>query len=162
MRRIYEWKKNGKGIEYNRYSGIKYVGEFLNGKIKEYISDSYFYNIYNNDKPDLIFEGEYLNNYRNKGKEYNKNGKLLFEGEYLFAKKWNGKIYDYNGNVIYELINGNGIIEDNEYEKKITIFIGENLDKNISSEIVKGKEYDYNGRLLFEGEYIREINGKEK
>ena len=70
-----------------------------------------------------------MNNYRIKGKEYYRNGKLFFEGEYLFAQKWNGKIYDYNGNVLFELNNGNGIIENEKYDEKIRIFIGENLDK---------------------------------
>ena len=161
-------KKNGKGVEYDRLSDIKYVGEFLNGKkngkIKEYAAERYFYNIYDSEKPNLIFEGEYLNNFRKKGKEYYKNGKLLFEGEYLFTKKWNGKIYDYNGNVLFELNKGNGIIENEEYDEKIRIFIGENLDKKIRSENVKVKEYDYNGRILFEGEYLngRKWNGKGK
>ena len=80
-------KKNGKGVEYEKYSNIKYAGEFLNGKkngkIKEYdYSFDLNFNLYKNDI--LIFEGEYLNNYRSKGKEYF--GKLLFEGEYLFSK----------------------------------------------------------------------------
>ena len=159
-------KKNGKGVEYGRFSDKKYVGEFLNGKkngkIKEYVAKGYFYNIYESDKPNLIFEGEYLNNCRRKGKEYYKNGKLLFEGDYLFTKKWNGKIYDCNGNVLFELNKGNGIIENEEYDEKIRIFFGENLDKKIRSENVKGKEFDYNGRLLFEGEYLRRKKWKGK
>ena len=65
-------KKNGKGAEYERYPDIKYEGEFLNGKkngkIKEYAAKGYFYNIYDTENPNLIFEGEYLNNYRIKGK----------------------------------------------------------------------------------------------
>ena len=44
----------------------------------------------------MIFEGEYLNNYRIRGKE-------KYEGEYLFEDKWNGKFYDYDGNLAYEL-----------------------------------------------------------
>ena len=36
-----------------------------------------------------MFEGEYYNNYRIRGKEYYKNGKLKYEGEYLFKDKWN-------------------------------------------------------------------------
>ena len=34
----------------------------------------------------LIFEGEYLNNHKKRGKEYI-NNKLIYEGEYLFDKK---------------------------------------------------------------------------
>ena len=158
-------KKNGKGVEYERFPGIKYVGEFLNGKkngkIKEYDFHNYYHSVYDKGTSKLIFEGEYLNNYKIRGKEYYKNGKLFFEGEYLFTKKWNGKIYDYNGNILFELKNGNGIIEDSKYNNKITIFIGENLDdKIIWIENVKVKEYDYNGRLLFEGEYL--LGGKWK
>ena len=58
---------------------------------------------------------------------------MEFEGKYLFSKKWDGKGYDKNGNIIYELNNGNG----------------------------KVKEYIYN-KLIFEGEYLNEKNGKEK
>ena len=107
-----------------------------------------------------MFDGEYLNNYRYKGKEYYTNGKLKFEGEYLFAEKWNGKEYDYNGNVVFELINGNAIVED-EYDK-IKIYIGENLKQKKLKGNVKGKEYDYEGRLLFEGEYLNERRWKGK
>ena len=40
----------------------------------------------------IIFEGEYLNGkrWKGKGKEY-KNGIMIFEGEYLNGKRWNGK-----------------------------------------------------------------------
>ena len=50
-----------------------------------------------------MFEGEYLYDWKIKGKEYIK-GKLEYEGEYFFNKKWNGKGYDENGNIIYELM----------------------------------------------------------
>ena len=55
----------------------------------------------------MKFEGEYLYNYKIRGKEYNK-GILEYEGEYLFHKKWNGKGFDEKGNIVYELNNGNG------------------------------------------------------
>ena len=64
----------------------------------------------------LIFEGEYVYNYKNRGNEYYR-GKLEYEGEYLYEKKWNGKGYDYKGNIIYELNNGNGKVK--EYYKII-------------------------------------------
>ena len=100
---------------------MKFEGEYLNGKkngkVKEY-----------NQKGKLIFEGEFKNNYRSKGKEFVKE-RLEFEGEYLFNKKWNGKGYDEEGNIIYELKNGNG----------------------------KVKEYDDYGHLEFEGEYLNGI-----
>ena len=58
-------------------------GEYSNGKKKgkEY-----------NDKYELIFEGEYLDEkrWKGKGKEYNDKGELIFEGEYLNGHRWNG------------------------------------------------------------------------
>ena len=137
-------KKNGKGIEYSDCYHRKYEGEYLNGKKngkgKEYTCG------YSEDFR-LEFEGDYINNYRKKGKEYYKNGKLKFEGEYLFEEKWNGKIYDNNENII----NGNAKIEDSR--DKITIYIYENLDRKKLKENAKGKN-DYKRRLLFEGEYL--------
>jgi len=97
---------------------------FKKGQGKEYYTDG-----------KLKFEGEYLYNYKIKGKEFY-DDKLEFEGEYLFNKKWNGKGYDENGNIIYELKNGSG----------------------------KGKEYDVFGNLEFEGEYLngKKWNGEIK
>ena len=44
----------------------------------------------------LIFEGEYLKGHLNgKAKEYNNKGELIFEGEYLNGEKWNGKYIEY-------------------------------------------------------------------
>jgi len=112
-------EKNGKGIEYHYINAeLFFEGEYFcglkKGQGKEYYSDG-----------KLKFEGEYLYNYKIKGKEFY-DDKLEFEGEYLFNKKWNGKGYDENGNIIYELKNGSG----------------------------KGKEYDVFGNLEFEGEYL--------
>ena len=114
-------KKHGNGIEYEQNKSSKYIGEFSYGK-KNGKGKEYFCNYHDDrNKSDLMFEGEYFNNYRIRGKEYYKNGKLKFEGEYLFQEKLDGKLYDYDGNIIYELINGNGIIEDNDYYNKINI-----------------------------------------
>ena len=135
-------KRNGKGIEYNYDSKIKFEGEYLNGekwngkgydkngkiiyelnngtgKVKEYIGNQ------------VVFEGEYLNGKKNgKGKEYYKNGELLFDGEYLNGKRsGKGKEYD-DGNLIFE---------------------GEYLNDERNG---KGKEYDEDGNLIFEGEYL--------
>ena len=101
--------------------------------VKEY--DSY------NDK--LIFEGEYKNGRRYKGKEYNTFDKLVFEGEYLNGKRWNGS----------GIKDGKGYVK--EYNKdNILIYEGqfENGEKN-----GKGKEYYDKNILKFEGEYL---NGK--
>ena len=43
-----------------------------------------------------LFEGEYYDNHRLKGKEYYKNGKLKLDDEYLFDEKRKVKEYDYN------------------------------------------------------------------
>ena len=149
-------KKHGKGIEYENYQRSKYVGKFFNGKRegkgKEYIDKNFHYY--------LIFEGEYYNNYRLKGKEYYENGKLKFDGKFLFGEKYNGKIYDYNGIIIFELINGNAKIE--EENDIIKILIGENLDAKKIKENIEAKEYDYEGRLLFEGEYLNKDRWKGK
>ena len=82
-----EKKWNGKG--FNGIDNIIY--ELKNGK--GYIKEYYF-----NDKLKLKFEGDYLDNYKIKGKEYN-GGKLEYEGEYAFNKKWNGIGYDKNSNL---------------------------------------------------------------
>ena len=151
-------KKHGKGIEYDIDKHLKYEGEFLNGKKhgkgKEYIY-KFTFTLYGKyiEQNYLLFEGEYFNDYKVKGKEYYANGKLKFEGEYLFNKKLKGKIYDCNGNIIFKLDNGNAKIEEKENYKCIKILYNSNSTEESCEERIKGKEYDYNGRLLFEGEY---------
>ena len=71
-----------------------------------------------------IFEGEYIYNYKIRGKEYH-NDKLEYEGEYLFDRKYNGKGYDSKGNIIYELNNGNGKVK--EYYKNQLSNLKENI-----------------------------------
>ena len=128
-------------------------------------------------KGKLIFEGEYIYNYRIRGSEYYK-GKLEYEGEYLYNRKFNGKGYDSKGNIIYELNNGNGKVK--EYYKNQLRFEGEYLNGKINYGIVYniynnkkeleiekginlGKEYFDNGTIKFEGEYVNEKrNGKGK
>ena len=121
-------ERNGKGKEYWNDELI-YEGEYLNGQ-RNGKGKEYWINFY-----ELKFEGEYLYNYKIKGKYYI-HGKLEFEGEFRYNYKWNGKGYDETGNIIYELINGNG----------------------------KVKEYQDNGELIFEGEYLngKRWNGKRK
>ena len=65
--------------DYKRISGIYKEGK-KNGKGKEYDISS----------NTIIFEGEYLNGYQWKGKEYYCEGQLEFEGEYLKGER-NGK-----------------------------------------------------------------------
>ena len=100
-----------------------------------------------------LTKSEYRNGERNgKGKEYDIIDIIKFEGEYRYGKKWNGKGYDIKYNIVYELINGNGYVE--EYLLFQLIFGGEyrNGERN-----GKGKEYHLDGTLKFEGEYR---NGK--
>ena len=187
-------KRNGKGKEYS-YLGelaLVYEGEYLNGK-RNGKGKKYFRNVlvfegeylegkrygkgkeyYNNGK--LRFEGEYLYNYKLKGKFYVE-GKLEYEGDYLYEKKYNGKGYDKNGNVIYELINGNGKVKE-YFEFGGLIFDGEYLNgkrngfgKEYSFDVLKyegefsdgkkngfGKQYGSYGILNYEGQFL---NGKK-
>ena len=133
------------------------------------------------DEGILIFEGEFLYNYKIKGKYY-VNKQLEFEGEFRRNKKWNGKGYDENGNAIYELINGNGKVKEydgydnlifeggylngerngkgKKYKRGKLRFEGEYLNDKRNG---KGKEYDKKGNLIFEGEYLNDKrNGKGK
>ena len=162
--------KNGKGREYFGNRALIQQKEKLN-KLK--IKDN------ENKETNILFEGEYLNGYRLKGKEYNiddvlifegeyfkghkfkgreffPNGKLEYEGEYLFDKKWNGKGYDEKGKVIYELINGNGKVK--EYKNGKLIFEGEYLNGERNG---KGKEY-VNGILIYDGDYLNGYRKKGK
>ena len=74
------WKKQGKGIEYDYYENKIYEGEYLNGirhgKGKEYDKDE-----------NKIYEGEYLEGKRHgKGIEYDNQGDA-YEVEYYEGKK---------------------------------------------------------------------------
>ena len=120
-----EIKWNGNG--YDKSNDIAYSIKDGKGLIKEYEYD---------DK--LIFEGEYLNRYKNgKGKQYDNKGKLIFEGEYSYNKirkgkvyindrlkyegeylnyrKKNGKGYDEYGSILYELIDGTGKAKEYQF-----------------------------------------------
>ena len=159
--------KHGKGTIYDKENREYYIGEFLYGKKygkgKEFIYDKNYEE--NSDMSDgnendenskyrLIFEGEYINDFKYKGKEYYKNGNLKNEGEYLFKEKWNGKFYDYNGKEIFEIKNGSGLIEEIEKEEKIILYLGKDLNEDKLKEKMQTKEFDYDGNLLFEGEYF--------
>ena len=110
-------------------------------------------NLFIDDKGKLRFEGEYLYNFKLKGKEYIREI-LEYEGDFIYNQKWNGKGYDKKGNIIYELNNGNG--KSKEYDKDGRLmFEGEYLNGKRTG---KGKEYDFLGKLDFYGEYL---NGKK-
>ena len=136
---------NGKRKESDYNDNLIFEGEYVNnkkkGKYKKY-----------NENRELRSEGEYLYDFKYKGKEYIK-GKLVYEGNYLYDKKYTGKSYDENGNIIYELIKGNGKVI--EYS---------NNNKTFDGELLNGKKNGrYKGILIFDGEYLNEIkNGKCK
>ena len=151
---VYELK-DGKGLikEYYNNGKLKFYGEYVNGKRNGKGKE---YNWYNDE---LRFEGEYLYNYRLKGKFYIIE-KLEYEGEFLYDKKWSGKGYDENGNIIYELINGNGKVKEYSGWRSRLIFEGEYLNGKRNG---KGKEYTLKGLLKFEGAYLNGIrHGKGK
>ena len=131
---------------------IIFEGEYLNGKRHGKGEE---FNEYN----ELLFEGEYLYNYRRKGKKY-LDGKLIYEGEYLYDSKWSGKGYDIEGNKIYELINGNGPVKEYREDFGFPSFEGEYLNGKRNG---KGKEYGPSGKVEYEGEYLNgKRNGKGK
>ena len=113
-------KRNGKGKEYGLNKTLFFEGEYLNGKRNGKGKECEF--------GLLLFEGEFLYDFRIKGKYY-RNGKLYFEGDFRYNNPWNGKLYDENDNVKYELINGT--CKKNEF---------------------------LNYKILFEGEYINDEN----
>ena len=153
--------KNGKGILYYDDDTIKYDGFFVSDKFEgfgKYIEKNGQYyigewkdNLKDEGKEydsygDLIFEGKYINGKRGKGKEYDSYGDLIFEGEYLNGKKWNGNI-----KIKYE--------DKVKWERTI-IFEGE----IINGMRRRGKGYNTCGGLIFEGEYLDGLrwNGKGK
>ena len=72
-----------------------------------------------NKKKYLIFEENNSNGYfQEKIEELNEDKKLIFEGEYLNGDRWKGKEYNDKGELIYE---GEYISEINENGKKIMI-----------------------------------------
>ena len=65
--------------------------------------------------------------------------------------KYNGKGYNKNGNIIYELIKGNGKVEEYNLVKGVLLFDGKYLNGRKHG---KGREYNKEGILIFEGEYL--------
>ena len=137
-----------------------YAGEFLHGK-KSGKGKEYYKEI-------LIFEGEYLNDIKWKGKEYNENEKLIFEGEYkavnLKEERKKGKAYYSEGQLVFE----GEYYEGKEWTGKIVKYVDYNKKNEFEGEYLFGKkhgkckEYD-DGNLKFEGEYLYgEKNGKCK
>ena len=156
-------KRNGKGKEFDYSGDIIFEGEYLNGqrhgKGKEYNNNkdlNYLLLSFLDNKSyptnKLLFEGEYLYDFKIRGKYYI-NQKLEYEGEFLYNKKWSGNGYDENGNIAYIIKNGNGYIKE-YYDNDKLKFEGEYLNGKRNG---KGKEYYDDGQLKFEAEYL---NGK--
>ena len=141
------WKRHGKGTEYNLNNEIKFIGEFIEGKKVE--GKGY------NNEGNLVFIL-----YKNgKGGEFYNNGRVRFEGEYFNDKRWNGKGYNNDGNVDFEIKNGKGKGKI-YYSNEKLFFEGEYLNGNRNGQ---GKEYNISGNLVYEGEYVHnERHGKGK
>jgi len=166
---IYNGRRIGKGKEYDENGQLIFEGEYLNKKRwngkrygRNYVNDEYLGN-----KLILIIEGEYIEGKVNgKGEEYNGNGQLIFEGEYLNGERWKGKGYiydDYRKRLLFEgeYLNGKKNGKGKEYNKYGgLVYEGEYLNGERNG---KGKEYEsFQGKLVFEGEYLKEKNGMEK
>ena len=119
-------ERNGKGKEYDNgiflFEGEYLKGKKWNGNYKGYklkngkgIIREYYDN-------ELVFKGEYLNEERNgKGNEYDKGEALIFDGEYINGKRWKGKGKEYflNGKLKFEgeYLNGEKNGKGKEYNK---------------------------------------------
>ena len=80
---LLNYKKHGKGKEYNFDEELLFEGEYLNGK--RWNGRGKEYDLHD----ELVFEGEYLKGERwnGKGKEYNALDELIFQGEYSKGEK---------------------------------------------------------------------------
>ena len=100
----------------------------------------------------LLFDGEYFNEKKWKGKlKVYSDDILVFEGDYLDGKIWNckGKIYNFRGDVIFDGEIKNGLKDGNVkeyYDNDQLKFDGNYLkgEKNGNA-----KEYDIEGNLLY-------------
>ena len=111
------------------------------------------------------FESEYMNGVRHgKGKEYDLFGHIIFDGEFINGKKRKGKSYFkeegnlciYEGEYINDKKNGEGKI----YSLDHICLEG----KFLNGYLLRGKAYDFDhGTLKFNGSFFfyHEITGKE-
>ena len=156
---------NGTIIEYNYYDYTKYIGEYLNGrkngKGKEYkkwidFSGCYCDSCVKDGSYCLIFEGEYLNGKRYKGKEYHyytyQDPEIhwIYEGDYLNGKKYNGTLKEYKG-----------------MESKTNVFEGEYINGKLfryeeNYENLEDYEDDYNYYEENHNDYYDKIDIKSK
>ena len=126
-------KKCGKWKEYDYDGFLEYEGKI--NEFMKYRKGKWF------NEGKLIFEGEYFEDKKYKGKkkkydndelkgeyeyslgkkngkaiEYFKGGNIRFEGEFLNGRKWNGKGYEPHGELIYEIKNGKGDIKEFDFD----------------------------------------------
>ena len=191
-------ERHGKGKEYYHYRGLKFDGEFRNGRrwtgkgydtrnvlIYEIKEGKGHLKDYGNSSERLMYDGEYLNGFKNgkgkeyntynkclkyegefyngvrhgKGSSYNRYAKLKFKGEFFFGKKWTGKGYEPDGKTeAYEIKDGKGFIRQYYNSSRIIKYEAEYSNGEING---KGKEYYdgvFNNKLKFEGEFL---NGKK-
>ena len=101
-----------------------------------------------NKEGKLIFDGEYKNGLKYKGKEYNDEGKLIFDGEYKNGEPFNGIMKQYkNGKLLSDGEYKNGLFWNITYYE----FDGTKNRKIINGN-GNGKEYG-GDKIKFDGEY---------
>ena len=157
-----KFEKQGKVKEYDYGDNIIYEGEYANGKRngkgKEYIYNAIFIfekiNIKNQIYEKKSEEEEENMYYKDNENEY---PELIFEGEFLNGLKWNGKMY-LKDEVIFELNNGEGVIKL-YYPNGCMKFEGKYKNGKINGEV---NFYNEDGKIAFQKEYINGIkwNGK--
>ena len=124
--------KSGKGRGRGREFLNDYIfnGKYINGQKNGWGYEYYYNNYeYSFSKEILKFVGDYYNDEKINGKEYDiylnlilsienrrikeyyRNREIKFEGEYLNGKRWNGKFYT-KDNKQYEVINGSSFIKE--------------------------------------------------
>ena len=98
----------------------------------------------------LIYDGEYLNGKRSKGKEYNEFNTLIYDGEYL-----NGKKLEKNSNKLGR--EATGIFY--QFRNKLN-----NEERTETGEIIRKQYNYYTGELIFGGTLFngKKWNGKGK
>ena len=156
---------NGKVKMYDIFGILTFEGEYLkgkrNGKGKEF------------EDGELIFEGEYKNDFRIKGKEYIKEESFpSYKNKHFNVKKGKKEeilhISDELNETKYKIQLNDELIS--EYFHKRINKKGKNFSKNkiifegdyLYGKKYKGKEY-YDNKLIFEGYYLydKKIRGKE-
>ena len=104
-------------------------GEYINGEINGKVIE-YF------DNGDILFEGQYSNGLRKKGKEFGKDRMIVFDGEYLNGNKLKGKSYEYNFNSVNEF--DGDYLNGQKWNGKITEYNKDNREIVSKKELKNG------------------------